>query len=87
MDRKQLLGMGLIFLILMVWSYINQPTPEEIEEANRKKAQVEQVESKTVEELAVTPPAAPQLDSVTIVTNAGQYGIWAPILSGSSVTI
>ena len=84
MDRKQLLGMGLIFLILMVWSYINQPTPEEIEEANRKKAQVEQVESKTVEELAVTPPAAPQLDSVTIVTNAGQYGIWAPILSGSS---
>jgi len=84
MDRKQLMGMALIFLILMVWSYLNQPTPEEIEEAKRKKAQVEQVEYKPVEEVASI-AAQPQVpDSTAIAANASQYGIWAPALSGQS---
>ncbi|MFT4567298.1 MAG: YidC/Oxa1 family membrane protein insertase [Saprospiraceae bacterium] len=84
MDRKQLIGMALIFLILMMWSYLNQPTPEEIEEAKRQKAQIEQVESKTEEEVIEMPVEAPVLDSAIVAANASQYGIWAPVLSGQS---
>lgn len=36
MERNQLIGFGLIFLILLGWSYMNSPTPEEIQAAKEK---------------------------------------------------
>ena len=42
MDRNQVIGFVLIFLILVFWSILNQPTPEEIQQA-KEKARLEQV--------------------------------------------
>ncbi len=45
MDRKSILGIVLIFVILVVFSYINQPSKKEIEAARQKRDSIEQVEA------------------------------------------
>jgi len=45
MDKKSILGIVLIFLILVVFSYINQPSKEEIEAAKIKRDSIEKVEA------------------------------------------
>lgn len=45
MDKKSIIGIVLIFLILVVFSIINQPSKEEIEAAKIKRDSIAQVES------------------------------------------
>jgi YidC/Oxa1 family membrane protein insertase len=45
MDKKSIIGILLIFVILMVFSYINQPSKKELEEAKLKRDSIEQVEA------------------------------------------
>ncbi|MCE4566557.1 membrane protein insertase YidC [Maribellus sp. CM-23] len=45
MDKKSIIGIVLIFLILVVFSYINQPSEEEIEAAKIRRDSIEQVEA------------------------------------------
>ena len=44
MDRNSIIGILLIFGILVVFSIMNQPSKEEIEEAKRKRDSIAQVE-------------------------------------------
>ena len=45
MDRNAIVGIVLIFAILVVFSIINQPSKEEIEEAKRKRDSIAQIEA------------------------------------------
>ena len=49
MDRNTLIGLGLIGIILAVFTYINQPSPEEIQ-AQQKKAQQELEQRRMLEQ-------------------------------------
>lgn len=48
MDKKSIIGIGLIFAILVVFSLINQPSKEEIAAAQQKKDSIAQVEAQRV---------------------------------------
>ena len=45
MDKKSIIGIGLIFAILVVFSLMNQPSKEEIEATKRKRDSIAQVEA------------------------------------------
>ena len=45
MDKKSIIGIGLIFAILVVFSLINQPSKEEIAAAQHRKDSIAQVEA------------------------------------------
>jgi len=45
MDKKSIIGIGLIFAILVVFSLVNQPSKEEIEATKRKRDSIAQVEA------------------------------------------
>ena len=61
LDLNSIIGFILIFGILLVWFYFNQPTPEELE---AQKQATEQVEDPA--EKAITPgPLAPEREQIT----------------------
>ncbi len=84
MERNQLIGFGLIFLILLVWSIINQPTPEEIEAAKEKaRLEKELAQPQTTAEVAPVTTFSPNESTAAPSANPGQYGIFATAASGS----
>ncbi len=46
MDKKSIIGIGLIFAILVVFSLMNQPSKEEIEATKRKRDSIAQIDAK-----------------------------------------
>ena len=48
MDKKSIIGIILIFLILVVFSIINRPSQEEIEAAKHRQDSIAQVEADRV---------------------------------------
>ncbi len=68
MDRNQVIGFVLIFLILVVWSIINQPTAEEIEQAKAEEAVRIAQQEEAVRTETSTPAFTPTAD--TIVSQA-----------------
>lgn len=80
MERNQIIGFGLIFLILLGWSIMNQPTPEEIEAA-KEKAKLEE-ELQAVEEGQDVAPVTTFEAPATRTTTPGQLGIFATAASG-----
>ncbi len=75
MDRNTLIGLGLIGIILAVFTYVNQPSPEEIQ-AQQKKAQQELEQRRMLEQaqqeddtpiaLNIPENLVPKLDSTGI---------------------
>lgn len=66
MDRNSIIGIILIFLVLVVFSVINQPSREEIESLRRKQDSIQQVELEKAREMqllqqqqALAEPALP----------------------------
>ena len=51
MDKKSLIGLGLIALILGVWLYFSGPTKEQIERNKRIRDSIELVQKKLEAEL------------------------------------
>src|SRR5690625_6098673 len=45
MDRKQLLGFGLILILLGIWLYLNQPTEAERLEIERRRDSLNRIEN------------------------------------------
>ena len=41
MDKNNIIGLGLIFALLFAWSIVNQQTPEQIAEMERKRDSIE----------------------------------------------
>ena len=51
MDRNSIIGIVLIFAILIVFSVMNQPSEEEVQEAKRRRDSVAMVEAQQAKEL------------------------------------
>ena len=81
MERNQLIGFGLIFLILLGWSIMNQPTPEEIEAAKEKAKLEQELQTKDETPQSVAPETTFEAPAPTVI-NTGQYGIFATAASG-----
>ncbi len=94
MDRNTIIGIVLIFTILIGFSYLNQPSEEEIESARRRQDSIAQVEASRAKEAeAQTQIRAmeqdAQSDDVTegdssVVSNNGrdQFGVFGEAASG-----
>lgn len=89
MDRKQLLGFGLILILLGMWLYMNQPTEAERLEIERRRDSLNRVENN--ERLPVTTDTAaehPSTDQATPDSTAvsaaltQQFGTFAPAAAG-----
>jgi len=85
MDRNSIIGLGLIFLILVTFAYINQPSEEEIKAAKLKKDSIElamhredsliQVAQK--EEAKSDSLETPVVDTAKINTTYGSFSSFA----------
>ncbi len=93
MDKKSIIGIVLIFLILVVFSIINQPSKEEIEAARHRRDSIaladkekelllKQQQEKTTESNAIT-----VTDSISpenqIQKNAEQFGVFGNAATGT----
>ena len=95
MDKKSLIGLGLIAIILGVWLYFSGPTKEQIAKSKRIKDSLDLVEKKRVEaetaKIAAAMPASSDTvkaatvmsDSALAAQTAGRYRAFAPALIGS----
>lgn len=84
MERNQIIGFALIFLILIGWSYFTQPTPEEIEAA-REKERLEQIRQTQVEETVAEQGVVQETTAPTVV-DSSQFGIFAKAATGKEQT-
>lgn len=86
MERNQIIGFALIFLILIGWSYFTQPTPEEIEaakeEARLEKLRQEQSQAQAGDIAEVDF----QENSAPAVVDSSQFGIFAKAATGKEQT-
>lgn len=91
MDRNNIIGIGLLILLFLVWVKINQPSAEEMAEMAMQDslAQVEQLrldevaedQKQTVQESTMTMPAIS--DSVALIQAQGKLGAFAPAAIGT----
>jgi YidC/Oxa1 family membrane protein insertase len=56
LDLNSIIGFILIFGILLVWFYFNQPTPEELEAQKQQSEQVQDTTAEAAEPQPLTPP-------------------------------
>lgn len=84
MEKNQIVGFALIFLILIGWSYFTQPTPEEIEAA-KEEARLEKLRQVQVQQEATKEGAFQETDAPAIV-DSSQFGIFAKASQGSEQT-
>ncbi len=74
LDVKSIIGFVLIFIILIGWFYLNQPTPEELEAQKAQQEQVEAPETETQQETSTAVLEQPQADlqdSLELATQGG----------------
>jgi len=88
MEKNQIIGFGLIFLILVGWSILNKPTEEEIQKAKEEQLAKEQRTQAEETHTAQVPIAVQQNipDSIMQIQQVGQFGIFATAASGTSST-
>jgi len=84
MEKNQIVGFALIFLILIGWSYFTQPTPEEIEAA-KEEARLEKLRQVQIQQEATKEGAFQETDAPAIV-DSSQFGIFAKASQGSEQT-
>lgn len=65
MDRNSIIGIVLIFIVLVVFSVINQPSREEIESLKRKQDSIQQVELEKAREIQMQQQQAALAEPVT----------------------
>ncbi|MDH6342770.1 YidC/Oxa1 family membrane protein insertase [Parabacteroides sp. PFB2-12] len=90
MDKNTILGFILIGLVLFVFSWLNRPTPEQIEAQRRYQdsiAKIEYLQQVEIEKEAVAkeadPISAEASDSLQQVRLQNNFGIFANALSGT----
>ncbi len=90
MDRNSITGIILIALILIIFSVLNRPSPEEIEEARRRQDSLEMVRQQLEEEAAevareeiVEEPVTEEPDTNQITTDlVDRFGVFAEAAIG-----
>src|SRR5690625_6441507 len=90
MDRKQLLGFGLILILLGIWLYLNQPTEAERLEIERRRDSLNRIENQertpistdtSMEDLTSEESRADSTAISAALTE--RYGIFAPAAARS----
>ena len=87
MDRNSIIGLGLIFVILVTFAYINQPSDEEIRAAKVKQDSIALVKKQDDSLMLIQTSAAATTDSLVAKSTdtaalAGQFGSFASFASG-----
>ncbi len=78
LDINSIIGFVLIFGILIVWFYINQPTPEELEAEKQRTEQLQDSIRQAEQQVAIPAPVtAPPTDSLGQVAYQNQAGAFA----------
>lgn len=89
MDRKQLLGFGLILILLGIWLYLNQPTEAERLEIERRRDSLNRIENQertpistdtTIEDITSEGVGTDSTAISAALTE--RYGIFAPAAAG-----
>jgi len=91
-DKKSLLGLGIIALLMGVWLYMNGPSDEQIARSKQFKDSIAQVEKVRIAEEAkklaladtvkAQPVVAPVNDSAQLAAKQGRYRDFTPALMG-----
>ena len=87
MDRNQVTGFILIFLILVVWSIINQPSEEEIQRAREKERialEERDRKEKSEESSSAINPTPTFSSEPAVVEPNSQFGLFASSAVGSA---
>ncbi len=89
MDRNSIIGLGLIFVILVTFAYINQPSEEEIKAAKRQQDSIALVQKQAASLIQAEAAAAIVTDTITTpvipdsTTLNNQYGSFASFAQGT----
>lgn len=93
MDRNQIIGFGLIFMLLIGYTYLTKPSPEEIKAMEARQDSIERVQQMdTTQQLAqgaldTSNTAVAVDDSVALAQNASVFGAFAPASVGKAAMI
>ncbi|MEM1214844.1 MAG: membrane protein insertase YidC [Bacteroidota bacterium] len=93
MDRNQVVGLVLIFMLLMVWQNFFAPSPEELEAQQAYQDSIALVEQRreVQEQALVAPPTDASTgqvlpDSMLLLQRSGAYGAFAAATIGEATT-
>ena len=87
MERNHIIGFVLIFGLLLVWTFVNSPSKEEVQAMKERQDSLNRVEilkDSTAHKAIVADEALKPVDSTTL---ANQYGTFATAATGTNETI
>lgn len=90
MDKNQLIGILLIFMIVLGYTYVNQPSQEELERALYVQDSIERVQKLELEKRIETSSNNTNTltevlpDSLQMIANQGKYGAFSSATLGSA---
>lgn len=93
MDRNQIIGFGLIFMLLIGYTYLTKPSPEEVKAMQARQDSIERLQQMdTTQQLAdgalpVGDTIAALDDSVAMAQNASVFGAFAPASVGEAEVV
>ena len=84
MERNQIIGFGLIFVLLVVWTFVNSPSKEQQAQLQHRQDSLNRME--IVKDSLVGVKINAQTDTVQLdsVTLANKYGSFATAVTGPS---
>ncbi|MBK6785023.1 MAG: hypothetical protein IPG79_15630 [Saprospiraceae bacterium] len=85
MERNQVIGLLLIFSTLLVWTFVNKPSSEELEKRQKMRDSIALSEQKTeanIETIKADTAANFVPDSLVSQQNAGIFGAFAGASTG-----
>lgn len=90
MDRNTIIGLTLIFILLLVWQQMMQPTEEQIQEQQRLQDSIETVQNQQdvqekIEKDTVAKAAAVEVedDSLALLRRQAAYTLFPELLPGN----
>lgn len=86
MERNQIFGIGLIFLLVLAYTYFNAPSDAELARQQQVQDSLEQIKILELEKLTSAPAEPEEIvvpDSVKIAQNMGNYGDFASATVGN----
>ena len=86
MERNQIIGFGLIFGLLVVWTFVNSPSKEEMAEMKQRQDSLNRVEILKDSLAGVQLEAQRDTANFDSITLANKFGSFASAASGENQT-